>query len=251
MNHKLTHTLLLTSLVTFTGAVFQPQNAQAAGLIVVDFDVNGGTTGTNWNQITPDVSSIANLIDIDGVSTGASFGATVGSPLGYELGDPISSQVPTDSPITTTIGGNVFGDSQVSYWFTNLEPGALYKIYVFSYRDSQYFNQITVETQETIPTYDVTGNQQLFVNQELGTDSRTLDSYTDIVSVWEDGPNIGGIGVTIDVNTEGDPFFGDRWALAGIAIEEIPIPEPSGLLGLGLIGGGMILRTLIKKVKRQ
>ena len=37
----------------------------------------------------------------------------------------------------------------------------------------------------------------------------------------------------------------DEWAIAGIAIEKVP--EPSSVLALGLMGGGMILRTLKKR----
>lgn len=255
MNHKIAHSLVLTSLVTFTGAVFRPQMAQATSLIVVDFDVNGGTTGTNWNQITPNVQSISNLVDVDGNNTGFSFGlgGTMNPPIAFESGDPDSTQIPTGSPITTAIGGNITGDIiAVDYWFTGLEPGALFRIYVFSYRNEPYFNQISVETQQTIPAYDVTSNedfgeQDLYVNQEIGMDGRTLVSYANVVSVWDEGPNIGGIGLEFIVN--GDAGFDDQWAIAGIAIQEVPIPEPSSLLGLGLIGGGMIARSLLKKLK--
>ena len=136
------------------------------------------------------------------MSTGISFGlgGMSNTPDAFELGDPDPSQVPTDSPITTAIGGNISHFEPVDYWFHGLKPNSLYKIYVFSYRDGAYFNRIGVETTASV-TYSAVGDTELYVNDEQGTNSRTLASYADVVPSWFDGR----LGVNFQLDPTGDP----------------------------------------------
>jgi hypothetical protein len=255
MNPKTTHSLLLTSLVSFAGVFSQPQTAQA-GMIVVDFGDATDVSEANWNQMTAGQDLVENLIDVDGLTTNVSINRKVAndnSNLTNESGNPDNTQVPTDSPITANIGGVLTDFDVQEYWFNNLTPGGLYKLYIFSFRDlalGQYCNDVDIITQETTPGFSLGCQNQLYVNEEAGTENKTLEEYTDFVTVWVDGDNEGRIGLTfnLDISTGAIPGI-DQWAIAGLAIEEVPIPEPSGLLGLGLIGGGMILRTLVKKHK--
>ncbi len=238
-------------------SVSTASSAQAA-MIIVDFDVLGGSTGTNWNQMLENQILLPNLVDVTGQQTGFMFmrgdEASTPPPPASEASIPSNAMIPVDSPITTDIGGLFTATrfspaTPTSFWFKNLEPGSEYYVYIFSFRGDQYYNQVTVTTENTLPDYEVSGNNVLYVNDELGTNTRTLSSYRRRVRVWTEGEHTGEIGFIFNVGSNAPPFdFNAAWAIAAIAIEPVSdIPEPSLLLGLGMMGGWIGLQNQKKR----
>ncbi len=208
---------------------------RASALIGIDFDVPGGTSPLNWNLMTPSQSEVNNLVDQTGAVTSARFTRITSFPTPDAVAGAIpANQLPSYSTSLAGLDGFFESSDPNDYWFLGLVPGALYRVWVFSFNTLDFKNLIAIETQNP-PSFMVgSEGNQLFVNSELGDSSRSLSSYALVVPSWTSGPNTGGIGIEVRPGTL-DGF----WGLAGVAIERVPVPEPSVVLGLGLFAGVM------------
>lgn len=223
--------------------------AQTDALIGVDFDVDTGASPTNWNRFLITDTAIS-LIDETGAATGATFRITNPSltpspPPDFgsfpQTASFPTNQIPTYSNPLTNVGGYFEFDSITNLGFEGLEPNTPYQIWVFSYNELEFTNIVTIEDQITDPNvitsqnalfnYTVSGENQLYVNNQLGSDTRSLQSFITsdfILTTLDDG--------SLGINLQSTDF----WGLAAVAIQEVQtVPEPSMLLGLGTIVGAM------------
>ena len=203
-----------------------------AQLVGVDFNTGTGTTPPNWNSLTTP-GSVANLTSDAGAPTGWSFAVTGGNGFTFAT-VPGAATVPTHTyPLSglddyLTGGGNVTGTAR----FSNLPALTPFNVYAFGLRGFAPLSMDWTVTGDNAITFTQSGGaQELWVNGEVGSSSRTLGSYARVVTSSANG--------TIDFTY--DPFGAANipFAVAGLAIQVVPEP---GSLALLACCGALVLR---------
>lgn len=208
---------LAAALVTF--------GAAGQHLVGVDLD-NGQGSPTNWNTFnmsTPGV--LNNLIDESGAATSYSFTMNHGSPFTTAV-NPVT--VPQHSNPLDLIADYYFGTGIGTAQFSNLAAGQEYYVWVFGLRGFTMNNRITITGGGSPIHFDQVGTAgQLFVNGEMGDQTRTLQSYALVQTADASGV----IGFTLDIVPGGSA----GWTIAGFAIQAVPSPGALALLGVAAI----------------
>ncbi|MDY7002533.1 MAG: PEP-CTERM sorting domain-containing protein [Cyanobacteriota bacterium] len=235
MNFKQT---LAVAATTF-GLAIIPNSASAA-IIGVDFGPSGSSTPNNWTLVTG-AGTTNDLIDETGLTTVVDIALSSPAFIGNFGANVLASTVPTDPNPIDNIGGNLFSfsGSPLEITFSDLVPNQTYDYWLFGLRDGfDGTNQNVIVNGTSFS--QTAGSRVLAINNELGTDTRTLDSYG--ISVTADA--LGQIITTISPNN-------GLYSVAGIAIEAPPdvssVPEPTSVIALLGLGLG----TLASKRKKQ
>lgn len=217
-------------------------NASHGALIGVDFNLTGAAP-TNWNRLSatnnmPGTTStpmtLANLIDESGIATIVDFrlDSSVHTIRGFDS-TPAASTIPIHSPSLADIGGYFHNDTSdndtVTAVFQQLDVASVYKIWVFVTRVSSVIDTFATITGSGAPiTFQSVGTgPSLYINGQLGSSLRTLDSYA--LNVL---PSISGE-ITVFC-TEG--ATASRYTIAGLAIEQIPEPASPLLILVAVVG---------------
>ncbi|MCI0359285.1 MAG: M12 family metallo-peptidase, partial [Planctomycetaceae bacterium] len=233
------HTSLITHEVTtgtatypagmlINSVVAQVMDDELPPVVGVDFDFASlGNPPPGWtefekgNVFPPE--TLTNLSRDDGVSTNidVSFDYDeVGfSSLAHTAG-ALDSTKPLHVPSIRDIDGFNAATIPINITWSDLVPGKSYGVYVFGLENDparSYGQTVTVTGGNVVSyTQDLTDGI-LRINDELGTSSRTLKSYEDIVTATAGG--------TIQVRVV--PLAGRfGYALGGVAIREIPENTP-------------------------
>ncbi|WP_197454467.1 reprolysin-like metallopeptidase [Stieleria varia] len=192
-------------------------------LVGVDFDEDN-VRPINWTTVggvsTPYTEM--NLTDESGAATNfdLTISGAAGSTSDYTA-DPDPSTIPIHAQSLDNIEGQIFTDANpVTFQWSDLTPGKSYQIYVFGLES--FYGTISQEVVITgqgapITLTQVFNTGQLFINDQLGSDSRTLDSYAQVIPADATGQ------ITIEVN----PINGSSdVSLGGLAIRELGAPTP-------------------------
>jgi hypothetical protein len=208
-------------------------SSTSGAVIGIDFNLSGPAP-LNWNRltasnaspgITPTPMALANLIAETGAATNVDFrlDSSVHTIRGFDS-SPNSATIPLHSQSLADIGGYFHNDSgdndTVTAAFSQLDPNILYKVWVFVTRMSSEIDTFTTISGTGVPiTFRTLGSgPSLFINGQLGSNTRTLDSYAlhvqpvatgEINVSWTEGPTA------------------TRYTVAGVAIE--PVPEPASV----------------------
>lgn len=210
-----------------------------AALIGVDFNESGAAP-TNWNRFTASNSSSTtatpitrnNLLNETGAATAVDF--SLSSTFGFVRGfdNTLSAAVtPTHINPLTLLGGYLHNDTNaddtVTATFSSLAPGEHYRVWVFGTRvSSDIDNMVTILGGGAPIAFRQLGTgSQFFVNGELGTSARTLQSYALTATAAAGG--------TLSIRwTEGPTA--SRYSIGGVAIEAMPEPATGPLLASGV-----------------
>lgn len=211
--------------------------AMAAELIGFDID-NGSGSPTNWNsgllgQATTSSQTFSNLLDESGAATGVDLTIENFRALNLGLAAPNTATVPQHSTVLDAINDYAFSSSGVpatlTATFSDLAPGNSYYLWVFGLRRFDSRNTIAVAGAETFAYTQQFAANDLFINDEVGSDTRTLASYADVVVADSNGQ----IKVTAGTDTS------YAYAIGGYAIQLVPEP---GTALLSLVAAGALLR---------
>jgi hypothetical protein len=230
-----------------------PHDAVANGLVGVDFDcvnqLGGCTAGsagagvsnapTSWTQQTQRVDAtgqvvLTNLIDESGTPTAIDL--TLDNYFSRQHNDTpglLAGTVPQHGvALYPGIDDYTFSSSgstaTLTATFSDLVPGLGYKLWILGLSAFNYSNQVVITGAGTPSSFSQTGlANQLFINDELGSSARTLDSYAETVTADANGR----ISVLL-----ANPAAATPYNLAGLAIQAVPEPGTLALLGAGLAG---------------
>lgn len=190
-----------------------------AALVGVDFDETSASVPGNWASIgtasTP--ASVASLTDEDGNAT--PYDLTITGAGGGVTGAAAvitASTLPTHTSSLAGLDGQVFaGVNTTTLTWSGLTDGADYEVYVFGlegfYQSIQQDVTITADG-SAISFPQNFNNSDLFINDQVGSNSLPLSSYAKVVTVGASGE------IVIDVAPA--PFTLDV-SLGGVAIREV------------------------------
>ncbi|MEO1616723.1 MAG: M12 family metallo-peptidase [Planctomycetota bacterium] len=192
-------------------------------LVGVDFDqTSGNSTPMHWTRIEPSFSSdrsfYENLIDETGTRSGIDL--FVHTVTGSGGSTPNTSTLPQHGQSLQAIDGVLFsGEFQnyiepVGFTWAGLTPGRQYEIYVFGLENfvGTFRQQVTISgAGQTIVMDQTLSNRTVWINDEAGSSSRSLESYAKFVTADEFG--------TIDIRVA--PLSGSE----GIVIPALAIQE--------------------------
>ena len=195
-------------------------------LVGIDFDPDSGSTPTNWTR--GDVGSnsnslpLDNLIDEDGNAT--TIDLLFDDNTGSGTSTPTGSSVPIHTPALGGLDGLLYSGpfggvtAPIDVTWNDLTPGIQYDIYVFALENylGDYNQQVTITgAGAPISFAQVTTNGTLLINDEIGSNSRTLESYAERVTASE----FGTIRVRVAANSGSAGIV-----LPGLAIQEfVPV----------------------------
>ena len=202
--------------VTDTASIIQ--TTSGASLVGVDFD-GANSSPSNWATVgSGSNTTLNNLGDEDGANT--TFDLTInelanGSWQAFEV-TPAASTIPQHANALGNIDGQIYTEGDpISLKYSDLTPGQDYEIYVMAaegFFDS-ISQRVTISGQGSDVTFDQNfGSDQLFINGELGDNTRSLSEYAQVITADSNGEisiNVSPIGNTNDV------------VLAGVAIAEV------------------------------
>ncbi|MEM6472748.1 MAG: reprolysin-like metallopeptidase, partial [Planctomycetota bacterium] len=168
-------------------------------LVGVDFDQSiGSSTPLHWTRIEPSFSSERNrfedLIDESGARSG--FDLFVHTVTGAGGSTASASSLPQHDQSLQAVDGVLFSGpfqdfiDPVGFTWANLIPNRDYEIYVFGLENfiGSFSQQITIEGRdEPIVMNQVLSNRTLMINDQVGSSSRTLQSYAQTVTADEFG----------------------------------------------------------------
>ena len=192
-------------------------------LVGIDFDPNSGSTPTNWTRA--DVggfdppNNLDNLIDEAGNTT--TFDLVFVESTGSGTSFPTSGSLPAHTPSLSGLDGVLFSGpfggitTPIDVIWTGLTPGFQYDTYAFALENFQgvYNQRVTITGDGTPISFNqVTTNGTLLVNDEVGSDSRSLESYAERVTATE----FGTIRIRVEANA-GSPGI----VVPGLAIQEV------------------------------
>jgi hypothetical protein len=214
-------------------------NANAA-IIGVDFGPISQPSPLNWNSISAE-GTFNNLIDENGDTTGVGLLVVDngGTALTWDAAiNPLT--IPSHTNPISNIYGDLYrfsGAAELELQFNGLEANTEYDVWVFGVRDTvsqEGMNQsVTITGQGTPVTFNqISGSQQLFVNDSLGSSSQNLYAYAERVTSTA--------GATLNINVVANG--GDNlYAVPGVAIESVVQNQSIPTLS----EWGMILMSLV------
>ena len=186
-------------------------------VIGLDFDCCGGSAPTNWSQVTFVNQDSTDMMRDDGVATTVDLNLTAFGSLNASTIGPISTELPRHNPVLTELDGHSRGSATVTARWEDLTPGNNYGVYVFGFERADgvsYSQSVVIAGATTLPAFDqVLVDGQLQVNDEVGTNTRTLQSFEHVVAA--DGSGHITLTITPNVGSDGVSF-------AGFALREIP-----------------------------
>jgi len=199
--------------------------AMGQSLIGVDFD-NGAGSPNNWNTVTSaGPFSIGNLIDESGALSGVGFSINSNSTFTTAA---TGSTLPQHSQSLAGLDDYMFGTGAATATFSGLNPGQGYFVWAFGLRGFSMGNDVSIIGGGPAVSFDqdddTPGN--LWVNGELGSDARTLQSFAAVQTADSAGQ------ISIRILDDLDAG-GTGWTSAGLAIQVVPAPGGVALLGLG------------------
>jgi len=214
----MTKSLSVAFLFVFVGA---GSVANAETLTAVSF----GTGPTNWNVLSPDVTSLSNLIDETGAATGLSATFSASAP---RLGTSavVASSIPTHNPSLAALNNELYNagtSGALTATISGLAADTSYGVYAFGleFGSSQFSQTVTITGSGGATSF--TQNlldAQLTINSQNGSSANTLDSYEIFVMSSDTG--------TISFNFQSASPVNYR--AAGIAIGYSAVPEPSSII---------------------
>lgn len=174
------------------------------------------------------VASLSNLINEQGDVTSISF---VIDADGGQSASADPNTIPLHPTSLENIASYNLGAATMTGTYRGLDPGQEYRVWIFGMRFADPFANI-VSLTGAGPTINFTqnGNRgELWVNGELGDNTRDLTSFAVIQTADQNG--------SIQFTVDYDIAIADRGTIAGAAIQAIPEPTSTMLLGLaGALG---------------
>jgi hypothetical protein len=181
-------------------------------LIGVDFDERAGSP-TNWTTTLGGSApiSLLNLLNESGTPTvvDIELASTSGAFSDFST-TPNPSTIPTHTNVLTGLNDYFYGGGVWTFTFSDLLPGDAYNVYVFGLRGFVLGNDVAISggspSIHFVQSSTTAGN--LWINGELGSNTRTLQSFAEPMTADGSGE------ITITV-----VGMGDTAAIAGLAIE--------------------------------
>lgn len=197
-----------------------------AALVGVDFDSTTASSPTNWTSLgtqnTPvthsdlvDVNGVATTFDLTINETGIATATCGANQICGFAAAPSSLTLPVHDQSLGGIDGQIYTDADpIELTWSDLTPGTDYEVYVFGLEG--FYDSIQQDVRITGAGSPVDFTQSfdqnsLFINGELGSNTRSLTSYAEIVTADSAGE------ITIDITPNG---FTLDVSLGGIAIRE-------------------------------
>jgi subtilisin-like proprotein convertase family protein len=225
---------------------YQITGTRQKGLVVgIDFDAAGGVGPSDWNLFSGGGPSnqITNLISETGSTTPYDLLiTTTGTAVqGFASESPIdAADLPDHAlPLDNLDGYLATGGETLSFVWSDLEPGAVYQVYVFGHADQEARNVVEIiggewaGAQQTYNFTQVIDQNQLVVNDTPEPGNLRLPTLSKLVVANELGE------ITINVTNE----IGYAIAVAGLAIAPTKLGSIEGRKwndenGNRLLGGG-------------
>lgn len=195
----------------------------SGGLVGIDFDPISGSTPTNWTRV--DVSTFGNPFVLENLPDEAGNATTIDllfdDNTGSGTSSPSSGTIPQHTPSLAGVDGLLYSGpfqgviTPIDVTWTGLTPGFEYDLYVFAVENfgDSYNQRVTITGEGTPVVFDqITTNGVLLVNDEVGNNGRTLESYAERITANEFG--------TIRVRVEANAGSGGI-VLPGLAIQEV------------------------------
>ena len=222
-----------------TAVIFEPGSGALVG---VDFDQSGGAAPVNWGSIPGGSdSSFLNLIDESGAPTVIDLAVaelTDGSWFDFAV-TPAANTIPQHPNALANIDGQIYtGADPLQLTFSELDPLADYEVYVMAAEGfyTSIDQRVTIAGDGSPLVFDQSfGQNVLFVNDQLGDDTRTLAEYAQVVTSTGAGE--------IVVNV--DPLSGTNdVVLAGVAIFKVPEVDLIDPLASKFLDGAIVSGSL-------
>jgi hypothetical protein len=228
-------------LLPFT-AILGLGNEAHAVITGIDFGTVSSNTPTNWTLISG-AGTTNNLINENGDLTNIDVTISDSSPFDVTT---VSNTIPTHTDSLQNVDGNIFSTSTpLSIVLSDLVPNQDYNIWLFSARGGGFGDldqNVTFTGGNTLSFTQNAPDSNLVINDEIGNNLRTLDSFAEVISA----NSLGEITTTISSPSTNVPLA------AGIAIEEASASVPfefSPTLGLLLIGSVFSISRYAKSRK--
>jgi len=202
---------------------------------LVGIDMVPDASPLNWNNMPASVAALSNLINEQGDATTISF--TIDSVDGGQVASADPTTIPLHPNSLENIASYNLGSATITGTYRGLDPGQDYFVWVFGMRINNPFANI-VSVTGAGPTINFTqyGNVgELWVNGERGDNTRDLASFAVIQTADQNG--------SIQFTVDFDIAVADRGVIAGVAIQAIPEPTSTMLLGLAGVLGLYLRRT--------
>jgi hypothetical protein len=188
----------------------------SASLVGVDFGAAASASPTNWTLYsTPGDGTLNNLIDETGAATPIDLAIDFADDSAIVGGFvPVAGELPTHLQSLTGINGSLFDTSQLTLTFSALTPGTVYEVYVFGGDDSDNNQSVSITGANMVSFSQSYNPNELFINDEVGSSARTLQSYAELITASVTGT----IQIVVDNMST---FFG----LAGVGIRDATPPQ--------------------------
>ncbi|MHC4882648.1 MAG: hypothetical protein ACYTCV_08625 [Planctomycetota bacterium] len=191
------------------------QSAPVPGseLVGIDFDNIAGSP-TNWTRTTGGSTpySLLNLQNETGTNTMVDLrlDSTGGALSNYSTAAN-SSTIPIHTNAIAGLSDYFYGSGNWTFTFSDLQPGNSYNVYVFGLRGFELGNNITISggLSSIHFTQNSTIPGTLWINGEQGSNTRTLESYAELMTADINGEII----ITVEAPSV------TTAAIAGLAIE--------------------------------
>jgi len=204
-----------------------PLCAPAAPLVGIDMGADASPL--NWTTMSAQLTSLSNLINEQGDATTISF--TIDSIGGGQSTSADPTTIPLHPNSLENIASYNLAIATITGTYRGLDPGQEYRVWVLGMRIVNPFANI-VSITGAGPTINFTQNGsvgELWVNGERGDNTRDLASFA-VIQTADAG---GSIQFTVGY----DAAIANRGVIAGVAIQVIPEPTSTMLLGMaGALG---------------
>ncbi len=193
---------------------------ETAGLgPLIGIDIEGGSSSpTNWTLLSSLFDAGATqLVGEDGVATNVDVTSVfAGGSTSTRSLAPTPSSVPQHTQSLVGIDGVGSGNPGDSYTttFSDLVPGAGYRVYVFGISDDfllNFSNEVTITGLNIVSFSQALDNTNLYINGSVGSSSQDLSSYAELIVANAAGE------ITVTVTASAGA---DRFGVAGLAIQQ-------------------------------